>query len=70
MVAVYPEANPLLSGWILGEKHLLGKTAVADVPMGNGRAILIGFPPIFRSQTHGTFKVLFNSLLYAASEIY
>ncbi len=70
MVAVYPEANSLLSGWILGEKHLLGRTAVADVPMGNGRAILIGFPPIFRSQTHGTFKVLFNSLMYAASEIY
>ncbi|MCW3978178.1 MAG: M14 family metallopeptidase [Candidatus Bathyarchaeota archaeon] len=70
MVAVYPEANSLLSGWILGEKHLLGRTAVADVPMGNGRAILIGVPPIFRSQTHGTFKVLFNSLLYAASEIY
>jgi hypothetical protein len=67
-VAAYPEANSLLSGWILGEKLLLGKTAVADLPMGNGRALLIGFPPIFRSQPHGTFKVLFNSLLYATSE--
>ena len=68
MVAVYPEANSLLSGWVLGEELLLGKTAVADVPMGNGRAVLIGVPPIFRSQTHGTFKVLFNSLLYAVAE--
>jgi hypothetical protein len=67
-VAVYPEANSLLSGWILGEKELLGKTAVADLPMGNGRAVLIGFPPIFRSQVHGTFKVLFNSLLYSTLE--
>ena len=68
-VAVYPEANPLLSGWSLGEKYLLGKTVVAELPMGDGTAILIGFPPIFRSQVHGTFKVLFNSLLYAAGEI-
>ncbi len=67
-VAVYPEANSLLSGWVLGEKLLLGRTAVAELPMGEGRAVLIGFPPIFRSQTHGTFKVLFNSLLYASAE--
>ncbi|UCD43919.1 MAG: hypothetical protein JSV27_07140 [Candidatus Bathyarchaeota archaeon] len=68
-VATYPEASSLLSGWILGEEHLLGKTAVADLPMGEGRAVLIGFPPIFRSQTHGTFKVLFNALLYSTAEL-
>ncbi|RJS89091.1 hypothetical protein CW700_05595 [Candidatus Bathyarchaeota archaeon] len=68
-VAVYPEASPLLSGWALGEELLLGKTAVAELPMGDGTAILIGFPPIFRSQAHSTFKVLFNSLLYAAGEV-
>ena len=69
-VAVFPEANPLLSGWILGEKYLQGKTAVADLPIGDGRAVLIGFQPIFRSQTHGTFKVLFNALFYAVEESY
>jgi len=68
-VAVYPETNPLLSGWILGEKLLLGKTALAELPMGEGTAILIGFSPLFRSQAHGTFKVLFNSLLYSAGEM-
>ena len=67
-VASYPEANSLLSGWVLGEEHLLGKTAVAELPMGEGLAILIGIQPIFRSQTHGTFKVLFNSILYAVIE--
>jgi hypothetical protein len=36
--------------------------------MGEGLAILIGIQPIFRSQTHGTFKVLFNSILYAVIE--
>jgi len=67
-IAKYPEANPLLSGWILGDKHLYGQNAIADLPIGKGRVILIGFQPIFRSQTHGTFKVLFNSLYYAVEE--
>ena len=67
-VASYPEANSLLSGWVLGEEHLLSRTAVAELPMGEGLAILIGIQPIFRSQTHGTFKVLFNSILYAVAE--
>ena len=67
-IANYPEANPILSGWIHGEKHLYGQNAVADLPIGEGRVILIGFQPIFRSQTHGTFKVLFNSLFYATEE--
>jgi hypothetical protein len=67
-IGVYPETNPLLSGWILGEKLILGKTALAELPMGEGTAILIGFSPLFRSQAHATFKVLFNSLLYAAGE--
>ena len=67
-IANYPEANPLLSGWILGDKHLYGQNAIADLPIGEGRVILIGFQPIFRSQTHGTFKVLFNSLYYAVEE--
>jgi len=67
-IANYPEANPLLSGWILGDKHLYGQNAVADLPIGEGRVILIGFQPVFRSQTHGTFKVLFNALLYAVEE--
>jgi len=67
-IAKYPESNPLLSGWILGEEKLQGKTAVVDIPMGNGRVILIGIPPVFRSQTHSTFKLLFNSILYPTLE--
>ncbi len=68
IVAKYPEADPLLSGWILGEEHLHGLAAVADVPAGRGRVILMGFPPHFRNQARGTFKMLFNSVFYGAGE--
>ncbi|MFP3952008.1 MAG: M14 family metallopeptidase [Candidatus Bathyarchaeia archaeon] len=66
-VANYPEASPLLSGWILGEEHLHGLSAIADIPVSEGRCILIAFPPHFRNQTRGTFKVLFNSIFYGSS---
>jgi len=66
-VAGYPEASPLLSGWILGEKHLRGATAVAEIPAGNGNIIMMGCPPHFRNQMRSTFKLLFNSLYYATT---
>jgi hypothetical protein len=66
-VGVYPEANPLLSGWILGEEKLHGLTAIADISISKVRVILIGFHPHFRNQNRVTFKVLFNSLVYGGA---
>ena len=64
-VAKFPAENPLMSGWIYGDKIILSKTSIAEVPSGKGRIILLGFPVQYRAQPYGTFKLLFNAILYA-----
>jgi hypothetical protein len=64
-VAQYPASQILASGWLLGEKHLAGRSALVECPMGTGRVILFGMRPQYRAQSYQTFKLLFNSLLPA-----
>ena len=61
-VARYAEQNALMSGWLLGEKYLNGKIALAEVEQGNGKIILFAFRPQHRGQTWATFPFIFNSL--------
>ncbi len=66
-VVRYPLHNPLLSGWVNGEKYLYNKSAIVDIPFGKGKIILLGFPVLYRGQSHGTFRFLFNSIYYGAA---
>jgi hypothetical protein len=63
-VATYPDMQILASGWLLGEKHLVRRAAIADVPTGSGHMILFGVRPQYRAQSYQAFKLFFNSLLY------
>jgi hypothetical protein len=61
-VASYAPKNALLSGWLLGEKYLSGKTALAETVQGKGKIVLFGFRPQHRGQTFATFPFVFNAL--------
>ncbi|NIR50288.1 hypothetical protein GWN42_08870 [candidate division KSB1 bacterium] len=66
--AYYPDYNPLLSGWILGEDKIQGLAAVLDIPVKKGCVVLIGFRAQHRAQTPGTYKFLFNAIQLSAAE--
>jgi hypothetical protein len=64
-IAKYQDTgSPLLSGYLLGERHLNGYAAALDVHHGTGHVILLGFRPQWRGQPFGSFRVLFNAVLY------
>ncbi|MCW4051179.1 MAG: M14 family metallopeptidase [Candidatus Bathyarchaeota archaeon] len=63
IVAAYPDSDLLESGWLVGEEKLANKIAVLEAEVGDGSAVLIGPRAQHRCQTHGTFKLLFNSIL-------
>jgi hypothetical protein len=65
--AKYAEnGSPLLSGYFLGEEHVQGYAAAVEVEHGLGRVVMLGMKPQWRGQPFGTFKVLFNAVMYTA----
>jgi hypothetical protein len=62
-VVRYADRELLESGWLVGEENLARRAAVVTAKMGQGRVVLLGFPVQHRAQTHGTYKLLFNSLV-------
>ncbi|MEQ8364347.1 MAG: M14 family metallopeptidase [Cyclobacteriaceae bacterium] len=62
-IITYPKRDILQSGWLLGEEVIAEKAAMVSVGMGKGKVVMIGFRPQHRVQTHGTFKLVFNSLV-------
>jgi hypothetical protein len=67
-VAWFTGAKPLVSGWAWGQQYLDGGTAVAEASLGRGKLFLLGPEVTFRGQSHGTFKLLFNSLYAGSAE--
>ena len=63
VVVRYADRDLLQSGWLIGEATLAKKAGMVAAKQGNGRVILIGFRTQHRAQTHGAFKLLFNTLL-------
>jgi len=61
-IAKYADKDALLSGWMLGEKFLNGKTALAETDFGKGKIVLFAFRPQHRGQSWATFPFIFNAL--------
>ncbi len=58
----YPAANPLASGWLIGDKHVHGRAALVEVPLGRGRVVLFGFRPQYRGQSWAAYIPLLNAI--------
>jgi hypothetical protein len=69
VVARYPNAAVVASGWLRGEELMAGRAAVVAVDMNPGRIVLFGLRPQHRAQTHATFPMLFNALYLAATAV-
>jgi hypothetical protein len=63
----YPASNVLRSGWLLGEDVVAGRSSVVDAKIGTGQVVLLGLSVQHRAESHGTYKLLFNSI-YAGGE--
>lgn len=65
----YADTDYLVSGWTLGgDEYLAGRTAAAQIGVGQGQVVLFGFTPHFRGQPRNTFKLLFNALMGSSTE--
>ncbi len=68
IIAEYPDRDLLMSGFQIGEEFLYNAAGAVNYSYEKGTVILLGFGVQTRAQTHGTFKLLFNSLYYATSQ--
>jgi hypothetical protein len=63
-VSWFEGAVPLLSGWAWGQKALDGTVGIVDASYGSGKVFLMGPEVAMRGQSYGSFKFVFNGLMY------
>ncbi len=63
VLGTIPEEEILMSGYCENQELLENKPILLWMKKGEGQMVLMGFNPQFRSSTHVTYKLLFNSLL-------
>jgi hypothetical protein len=67
-VASYARTNLLASGWISGERAVLGRPILMQVRHGAGTVVLFGFRPQHRGQTFSTFKFVLNAVYLGSAK--
>jgi hypothetical protein len=68
-VSRYPdEADMVASGWLLGDDLLRNQANVVAFTVGEGSVVTLGSQMAFRTQTRGTFKLLFNAIFQGPAE--
>jgi hypothetical protein len=68
VIAHYAKQDLLASGWLSGERAVLGKPVAVHARLGQGGVYLYGFRPQFRGQPYGTFKLVLNAIYLASAE--
>jgi hypothetical protein len=67
-IARYATSNLLASGWISGQRAVLGRPILVEARHGQGNVLLFGFRPQFRGQTFGTFKFVLNAVYLGSAK--
>jgi len=61
-IAWFSNDKPLRSGWSWGQAYLKNGVTAFEATAGKGKLFAFGPEIIFRAQSQGTFKLLFNQL--------
>ncbi|MHC5066453.1 MAG: hypothetical protein ACYTG5_21060, partial [Planctomycetota bacterium] len=65
----YPAEGPVLaSGWLLGEERLRDQANAVAFEVGKGKVVTLASQVAFRTQTRGTFKLLFNAMFHGPAK--
>jgi hypothetical protein len=59
--------NLLISGGLTDGQELAHAPALSAAPLGSGHVVMFSFNPFWRSQTHGSYALVFNALLHHGS---